>query len=268
MMLLPASARVRHTHQTSFQANQYSRPLNTRVEIDWENPLTRGLVAYLTPMGGGVSRFIRNERPSLGVIRRPYGVAHDVSVSSPVSGLLDGSTMTWVARVYMAADPASWPGSGVSYYATGTDRFHFGLSWNDSMNAIQPTAVKDNGGLNLGGGNYTVTFPYEEHVMVTVSAWGAINCYRGASPTAAVTDTALGTYGNDSRKAFQAGGIPMFYQYLYNRILTNQEDREIIRAPFQIFKPVRSCIWVPVGAAIGGASNAPRFFHRTQAGLA
>lgn len=54
---------------------------------------------------------------------------------------------------------------------------------------------------------------------------------------------------------------------VFNRKLSDAEIKSLSDNPWQIFQPAARAIWVPVGAA-GGASNAPRYFHRTQSGQA
>jgi len=55
----------------------------------------------------------------------------------------------------------------------------------------------------------------------------------------------------------------------FNRKLRDAEIRLLSANPWQIFRPAARAIWVPDAVGGGGdASNAPRYFHRTQSGQA
>jgi hypothetical protein len=68
-----------------------------------------------------------------------------------------------------------------------------------------------------------------------------------------------------------AGGTFLGDVYLaafWSRKLANDEIKSLYVNPWQIFAPIQREIWTGPTVAIGGASNAPRYFHRTQAGQA
>lgn len=54
----------------------------------------------------------------------------------------------------------------------------------------------------------------------------------------------------------------------FNRKLRNAEIRALSHNPWQIFQPSPRAIWTTITVPVGSASNAPRYFHRTQSGQA
>jgi hypothetical protein len=80
---------------------------------------------------------------------------------------------------------------------------------------------------------------------MTNNALGIGLGYSGVTPTGVITKAAI-----------------------YKRALSPGEIRFLTTYPWQSFAPLQREIWTGPTAAIGGASNAPRYFHRTQAGQA
>lgn len=61
-----------------------------------------------------------------------------------------------------------------------------------------------------------------------------------------------------------AGTIGIELSAISSGILNGTQVRSLLENPWQVFAPLERNIFQPVAA--GGASNAPRYFHRTQSG--
>ena len=221
-----------------------------------DHPLAQGLVAAIVP-GGAFAMTGRQffpQWPSSATLVS-NGLEYGGGIlSSLVEPGLDSSTLSVVARVRLPSDPASYPAAGITFYASPTDNFALGFGWDDANNAMMPIARSDSAG--YGGTAYTHTPPLEEHLCITVSGWGAssANFYRSAASTATQTFTPAGTYQSDTRKnlALGAGLLVGAYVFVYNRVITREEDRLLQAAPFDFLE--EPSIWVPVSA--GGGINA------------
>jgi hypothetical protein len=66
----------------------------------------------------------------------------------------------------------------------------------------------------------------------------------------------------------RAPGGYMTHFAIWDRRITGAEHAALGVNPWQLFAPLPRRIWIAPTTAIGGASNAPRYFHRTQAGQA
>jgi hypothetical protein len=88
---------------------------------------------------------------------------------------------------------------------------------------------------------------------------------RPGKPVVSWTDTlAIVSPTDFSVNLCAAGTIGIELAAISSGILNATQARSLLENPWQVFAPLERNIFQPVAA--GGASNAPRYFHRTQSG--
>jgi hypothetical protein len=104
---------------------------------------------------------------------------------------------------------------------------------------------------------------YDPHVAIATAKSGTQRFYvngilRGSG--AAVETPAISNNDTAGFGEFGSLYLAVFFDY----VLSDSEIKSYSSNPWQVFAPLERNIFQPVAA--GGASNAPRYFHRTQSG--
>lgn len=206
------------------------------VEVDWLNPLSLGLMAYASPFSQGTRMIKAVPLPPTGITK--YGLGAE----SSFGGDLDSRTMSMVMGLSMPADTANYIGAMVQYWTSSSVNFSFGIQFDHPSNQIKLICRRNFSGYTASNVGYTLSvWPYQEHIMVTVDDWTTAKLYKNASATPVGSTAPGGTgYVDSSQKMFTVGGplLNCAYAFLYNRVLTNAEDKSLRDNPWQLFAPL------------------------------
>jgi hypothetical protein len=162
---------------------------------------------------------------------------------------------------YFALFRNGWNEASFSYWG-GPDISNFQVKA-DAVDSIWTMAYSYD-----GNGNHAITV-CDRSVLGAVRGWYSTTASGSTNMAIANTNTArIGLRTNGDIAWSGAGGNGLYLLGLSNQAWSANVRKELALEPRKIFAPVQRGIWVGAVVAPGGASNAPRYFHRTQAGQA
>lgn len=239
------------------------------VEVDWANPIARGLQIAAAPIGGGYKDLARNlawtqvNGPTVEVTNKgkalktvsgssqygyfpcdvknaPLTILHtSILDSSSNSAVFSLGTASGTERLvlFYGAIAGQYTISPIPNAGAGDTSFTTGIGDSHTSVLVLPAAATPadfylNGAKGSTGGNYWV-------------------------PTGAITRFYLSTRVNSTAGIFSSQRSNL--SLVWNRALSDAEIASISANPWQLFKPVQRRVWFDGGAAAGGASQTIAF---------
>ena len=242
--------------------NKYIDPITPRtlqsqipIEIDWSNPLTKGLIAAIDPVSG--TNLISKAPPTFSnaaksVTKNGVAKVTIVNTSSYETYTFNRSTVNNACSYFVLCDYALPTGSPSTFI----------------LGDVEASGVGYNAGLYSNTGNFSFyvknTSGIVASVTSTTTALSAINnlrlagTYDGANIRVfvnGVNEASNGHTGNVGIDAFSLNfnrwnnyvgfGVSLNIGLVWNRALSNAEIKSISDNPWQIFRPIPRRISIP-----------------------
>jgi hypothetical protein len=220
--------------------------------IDQQHPLSKGLVAAF--VGGrwiAPGETAASFSPGSQVSNIPNKIGRWGAASVAYRGYMpgfDSPSMSLICRPFIPSAPAgNYNIIGLNYYTNEAQSFAFGFGFSGDTNTYAVWARAGVPGINLGNQKFTHGGPFESHIRAVVYDWNGLELFLDASTSATTSTYPIGTYVADSRKSLgMDGSQSLYYGFLYNRVVTHEEDKALMENPWQVFTHRR--IWVPQAA--------------------
>lgn len=237
------------------------------VWIDGGNPITRGLCVGIDAAS---KRYFGNSNRSLasiGTTPTRLGLASNFGNVSTLSVFPQGTSTASITMLQIGLISANT-----------AQTCPFSLSHNGASNTFTIehsdgiTAGKVRGRVYIGGYQYcggSTTLPVGSVYVAVLRHTNGVGqaLWLNGLKDAATTSATGATLGNTYYGAYTSISEYGLLNAVWNRALSDAEIKSLSENPWQIFQPTNRAIVVPVVASVG-ASNAPRYFHRTQSGQA
>ena len=256
-LLLPAAST---TPAFYIPPKRWTRQPQGAVEIDWSNPLTRGLQCALSPY----FEHVKNRRPTYSGTMAYGTSAFGRSLKGnnaglafvPVSGVSDPMTMLYAGSINRTANPNLVAGLGSS---TGSQvlAFQFSTTQIGNKTILRQTSGDTNRFFN----NNLNTVSAAKVALCAVATGASLDVYwngtldngsisiQSTGDNSAFDRACLGGIRRTGNTNADTGTDGALFCY-WNRALTASEIASISANPWQIFKPVTRTI----GAVISGVT--------------
>ena len=230
------------------------------VKIDWNNPLTRGLVACFVPSSGR-NNLVDPVCNFAATTHSPGKFGYGAQISAQVSTDAGVLTAAWSFIVAVKVGSSGSNRCIVGRGPTSPNNTGFGFN-SDHSNASYAGAIYQGSGYSIiGKPTGGVIAVGQEIIVGAASAGGSASMFNAglkvgsATGLSAVNTTGNLSLGRDSDAA--SSGTYNFYVYLqYNRALSDAEGMALTANPWQIFQPLQRRIWVASGGGTDLAGNA------------
>lgn len=196
------------------------------LEIDRTNPITKGLVYANAGKNYGYtkSRGLRTY-----VDRQEYYTGGTIA---NYSTNIDTATNTIIGKVY-AASLYPWGTFNNGYYVSAADNMSLGIGFSNTNNLSAICRRNSDAVTNFKA----ITFPYNAVLCATGTIGTGGTAYENGISIGSITNN--GTYLADTRRTPSAE-IPVSWFYIFNRIISVDEQKELIRFPYMVFRPITS----------------------------
>ena len=231
------------------------------VEIDWNNPLSKGLVSGIYPFGG----------KAVNLARSNTGLNEESGVTNVIFGgqevlLFDGTANARITQTQTFSDMSAYCDV---YYNTLKDHAMFDVNnqdltfWADNFSGelrttmyAGSTMVGATGSLNIGEWNNWGGFADKSGNFGATYVNGIQNA-TGSIGTGNWENSSLQSFGGTLTSTAKASNAYYKYFLLWDRKLTAVEFKSISDNPYQILKPKSEPVYFTADAGGGGTITVP-----------
>ena len=205
-----------------------------RVEVNWANPITEGLIFASAGYSDAVT--------TSPLVLVPDGLGFKSSALLPVYRAADdAAAFTVMGDVEFTSNNGDWAALDYGYYVSGAENMNVSIGLMGSENTLYATCRKNNGNITT---LKAISFPYRATLALSGAIGTGATAYENGISIGAVANA--GAYSPDSRRRFSAftntsAGKRAYWQSVWKRALSAAEIAEAYRDPWQIFRadPIR-----------------------------